>query len=70
MQANSSFPEDVVVLSDPRGTAKYGYAYHRIGEDGTPLCRPDRGVLEEMTVAQAHRKNKVPCGMCTRLGES
>lgn len=57
------------VLADPRGSSNYGYAYHRVDEDGSPLCRPTSEGLEEMTINRAQRKGKTPCQMCDRISE-
>lgn len=69
LQQQDTLPSSETVLADPRGTANYGYAYHRIGDDGTPLCRPDADGLEEMTVQDAQDRGKSPCGMCKRLNQ-
>ncbi len=69
-QASDPLPPDATVIADARGSANHGYAYHLIGDDGTPLCRPMRETFEEMTVEEAHRRNKSPCGRCRNMRES
>lgn len=62
---------ETLVLTGPRGAANYGYAYHRIADDGTPLCgggrRTDLNDFETVTIAEAQRRNKSPCGSCERI---
>lgn len=70
LQQSEERPDETIVLADSRGSANYGYAYHERTADGTPRCRPEQGDLEEMTIEEAHERNKVPCGMCERLRTS
>lgn len=67
LQQQESLSDGETVLADPRGSANYGYAYHRIGKDGTPLCRPDADGLEKIDIQSAQERGKVPCGMCERI---
>ena len=64
---------DKVVLTRPGGAANYGYAYHEINDDGTPVCGApgvsDNTAFNRVTIREAKSREKAPCQTCKRLTE-
>jgi hypothetical protein len=61
--------ESDIVLSTPTSSSSGAYAYHDPDDDGDPRCGaggPDTE-FQELTVTEARRRNKSPCGFCDSL---
>ena len=46
--ATDSRPESTEVLTHRRSAANGGYAYHRIADDGTPVCGGERRLISRI----------------------
>lgn len=62
-------PDDRQVAIRNNGAANGGYAYHTLNEDNEPLCNAgdDDSEFVLVSISEAHRRNKAPCGMCDRI---
>jgi len=69
---NDSRDKSRKVITTPTSASDGGYAYHDPDGEDHPRCNtggPDTEFVE-MTVDEAKRRNKSPCGFCDRLSDS
>jgi hypothetical protein len=72
LAADDGRDDSTAVLTTVTGAANGGYAYHRIGADGRPLCGaggPETDLVR-VTIAAARRRNTAPCQRCRQLAET